>query len=101
MFQESCQGRNRLSGHNFSDIYYMEFMDKERFSVMIDEMQKAHVDVLLFGGDLFSNPQSEKIDAEVIIVGGGRVGLHLIDELKTLNTRINEIQSKIKKLLDE
>lgn len=50
----------------FSDVYYLEFMDDKRFEKMLDKMKEAHVDVLLFGGDLFADAHSEKIDGEVI-----------------------------------
>lgn len=50
----------------FSDIYYLEFMDHARLEKMVEEIKEAHVDILLFGGDLFSQPQSEDISAEDI-----------------------------------
>lgn len=50
----------------FSDIYYMEFMNDERLDKMIETMNHSDIDILLFGGDLFANPQSEEINAEVI-----------------------------------
>lgn len=50
----------------FSDVYYMEFMDDERLDKMIKEINNSDIDILLFGGDLFANPQSEAINAEVI-----------------------------------
>lgn len=50
----------------FSDIYYLEFMNEKRLSKMIEKINNANVDVLLFGGDLFANAQDPKIDADVI-----------------------------------
>lgn len=50
----------------FSDIYYLEFMNEKRLTKMIEKMNDANVDVLLFGGDLFANAQDSKIDANVI-----------------------------------
>ncbi len=45
----------------FSDVYFLEFMDEERVSEMFDTINSSDVDVLLFGGDLFSNPNDETI----------------------------------------
>ncbi len=50
----------------FSDIYYMEFMNDERLDKMIQKINDSDVDILLFGGDLFANPQDPNINAEVI-----------------------------------
>lgn len=50
----------------FSDIYYLEFMDEKRLRSMFDEINSRDVDILLFGGDLFSDPTSEKINADTI-----------------------------------
>lgn len=50
----------------FSDVYYMEFMNDERLDKMIETINSSDIDILLFGGDLFANPQSEEINAEVI-----------------------------------
>lgn len=41
-----------------SDIHYGEFVDEERLQDMIDKINKAAPDVILFGGDLFSDPAS-------------------------------------------
>lgn len=50
----------------FSDVYYMEFMNDERLDKMIETINNSDIDILLFGGDLFANPQSEEINADVI-----------------------------------
>lgn len=50
----------------FSDVYYMEFMNDERLDKMIETINSSDIDILLFGGDLFANPQSEEINADVI-----------------------------------
>lgn len=50
----------------FSDIYYLEFMNEKRLEKMINVINDANVDVILFGGDLFANAQDEKISADVI-----------------------------------
>lgn len=51
----------------FSDVYYLEYMDDDRVINMFQEMNDSDVDVLLFGGDLFSNPLDETITDEQII----------------------------------
>lgn len=50
----------------FSDVYYMEFMNDERIDEMFTKINESDVDILLFGGDLFANPQDPNINAEVI-----------------------------------
>lgn len=44
-----------LSIAYISDIHYKEFTDKERFNDIIDKIKVANPDVILFGGDLFTN----------------------------------------------
>lgn len=50
----------------FSDVYYLEFMNEKRLNSMIEEMNRRDVDILLFGGDLFADPQNSAINADVI-----------------------------------
>ncbi len=50
----------------FSDIYYLEYMDKERLEDMFETIEQSQVDILLFGGDVFSNPLDPNIDADTI-----------------------------------
>ncbi len=50
----------------FSDIYFLEYMDEERLTNMFETINEQDVDILLFGGDLFSNPSSDTISAEQI-----------------------------------
>lgn len=40
----------------FSDITYLEFMDKGRLQNMITTLNEAHADIVIFGGDIFSDP---------------------------------------------
>lgn len=42
-----------------SDVHYGEFMDKNRFKKMIDELNLADPDIVVFGGDLFTDPVKE------------------------------------------
>ena len=39
----------------FSDIYYGEFMNEKRFSKMVDEINRSDADIVVFGGDLYSD----------------------------------------------
>lgn len=48
----------------FSDVYYGEYMDEERFTSMIEKINNANVDIVLFGGDLFYDPANQEIDAD-------------------------------------
>lgn len=50
----------------FSDVYYMSFMDRDRFDRMLDQIKSTDIDILIFGGDLFANPTDPNITAEVI-----------------------------------
>ena len=40
----------------FSDITYLEFMDKDAALDCISTLKETHADVVIFGGDIFSNP---------------------------------------------
>lgn len=42
----------------FSDLHYNHFMNKERFSAIVDEINKQNCDVVVFLGDLFDHPSS-------------------------------------------
>ncbi|MFV0382036.1 MAG: metallophosphoesterase [Breznakia sp.] len=41
-----------------SDVHYGEFMDHDRLSVMIEDINALSPDVVLFGGDVFSDPMN-------------------------------------------
>lgn len=45
-----------------SDIHYGEFVDEKRFSAMIDTLNESAPDIVLFGGDLFTNPDAYTSD---------------------------------------
>lgn len=47
-----------------SDLHYNSFMNKERFQKMIDKINLANPDIILFGGDLFDSPESNPVDNE-------------------------------------
>lgn len=49
-----------------SDIHYNQFMDAERFQTVVDKINKANPDVIIFLGDLFDNPQENYPSEEVI-----------------------------------
>lgn len=49
-----------------SDIKYNEFMDKERLTTMINEVNEAGVDIVIFGGDVFRDPLHNKPDSQDI-----------------------------------
>lgn len=40
----------------FSDITYLEFMDKGRLQNMINTLNETHADIVIFGGGVFSDP---------------------------------------------
>ena len=42
-----------------SDIKYNEYMNKERLTNMISKLNTTGADVVIFGGDMFSNPQTQ------------------------------------------
>ena len=46
---------NNLSIAFFSDIKYNSFMNKERLSNMLNEMNQADADIVIFGGDMFDS----------------------------------------------
>ena len=42
-----------------SDIKYNGFMGKDRLTKMINELNDANCDIVLFGGDMFDNPATK------------------------------------------
>lgn len=48
----------------FSDIKYKEFMNKERLEKIMKELDKTHPDILVFGGDVFSNLAETPFDSK-------------------------------------
>ena len=46
----------------FSDVHFNGFVDKERFSKIIDLINLQNPDVVLFGGDLFDHPANRMPD---------------------------------------
>lgn len=45
-----------------SDIHYNNFMNYDRFKSMIEVINGNKPDIILFGGDIFDNPSTYKID---------------------------------------
>lgn len=50
----------------FSDITYLEFMDKGRLQNMISTLNEAHADIVIFGGDIFSDPVTFAPDSKSV-----------------------------------
>lgn len=50
----------------FSDIKYKEFMDKKRLQKMVDKLKEAHADIVIFGGDVFSDVKKFPYDSQDI-----------------------------------
>lgn len=50
-----------------SDIKYNEFMDKKRLTSMIDKLNKTGADVVIFGGDIFSDPDVNAPDSQMTL----------------------------------
>ncbi|MEG2410782.1 MAG: metallophosphoesterase [Erysipelotrichaceae bacterium] len=48
---------NNLQIAFVSDIHYNHFMNQERLKPMIDKLNKANPDLIIFGGDLFDHPE--------------------------------------------
>ena len=48
-----------------SDIKYNEYMNKERLTNMISKLNTTGADVVIFGGDMFSNPQTKAPDSQM------------------------------------
>ena len=48
-----------------SDIKYNEYMNKERLTSMISKLNTTGADVVIFGGDMFSNPQTKAPDSQM------------------------------------
>ncbi|OCN04650.1 hypothetical protein A4S06_10875 [Erysipelotrichaceae bacterium MTC7] len=49
---------NEINVAYISDIHYGEFVDEKRMQDMIDKTNKTAPDIILFGGDLFSDPSA-------------------------------------------
>ena len=49
-----------------SDIKYNGFMGKDRLTKMINELNDANCDIVLFGGDMFDNPATKEPDSAVV-----------------------------------
>ena len=49
-----------------SDIKYNGFMNKDRLTKMINELNKAGCDIVLFGGDIFDAPAQKQPDSEAV-----------------------------------
>ncbi len=49
----------------FSDIKYNEFMSKTRLSDMISKLNTTNPDIVVFGGDIFSNPKENTPDSKM------------------------------------
>lgn len=49
----------------FSDIKYNEFMSKTRLSDMISKLNTTNPDIVIFGGDIFSNPEENTPDSNM------------------------------------
>ena len=49
-----------------SDIKYNGFMKKDRLTKMINKLNEAGCDIVLFGGDIFSDPASHEPDSEAV-----------------------------------
>lgn len=65
-----------------SDIQYNEYMNKERLTKMIDKYNKSSADIVIFGGDLFSNPDQNPPDSQVV--------LELTEILKTIKAPLGK-----------
>ena len=65
-----------------SDFHYGEFVDKERFENMIDKINSAGPDVVLFGGDLFSNPDAFLTDLKTKQM--------IVDKLKSIEAPLGK-----------
>ena len=57
---------NNLQILILSDIHYNAFMDQERFQLVVDKINQANPDIIIFLGDLFDNPQDNYPSEEVI-----------------------------------
>lgn len=50
----------------FSDIAYGEYMDQGRLQNMINTLNEAHADIVIFGGDIFSDPETNEPDSQSV-----------------------------------
>lgn len=48
-----------------SDIKYNEFMNKSRLTKMIQKLNDTGADIVIFGGDMFSNPDKKVPDSQM------------------------------------
>ncbi len=48
-----------------SDIKYNEYMNKERLTSMISKLNTTGADVVIYGGDMFSEPQTKAPDSQM------------------------------------
>ena len=51
-----------------SDIHYNNFMNYDRLSKMIETINKNKPDIIIFGGDLFDDPDTYNISDETLKV---------------------------------
>lgn len=56
---------NNLKIALISDIHYNAFMNKERLSAMIEKINQANPDIILFAGDLFDKPDQKAVTDEI------------------------------------
>ncbi|MDF9823736.1 putative MPP superfamily phosphohydrolase [Breznakia sp. PF5-3] len=49
-----------------SDIQYGEFVDEKRFRAVVEKINEASPDIILFGGDLFSNAEAFLDDPDTV-----------------------------------
>ena len=57
----------------FSDIKYKEFMNKERLEKIMKDLEQTHPDILIFGGDVFSNLADTPFDSKDVEEGKRKV----------------------------
>lgn len=65
-----------------SDIHYGEFVDEDRFKDMIKTINSASADVVLFGGDLFTDPNT--------FISNPETKQMIIDELKSIEAPLGK-----------
>ena len=72
-----------------SDIKYNEYMNKERLTSMISKLNTTGADVVIFGGDMFSNPQTKAPDSQMSKDEFNILVTHCPDIVKTsgINTK--------------
>lgn len=65
-----------------SDINYGEFVDESRFKAMIETINNASPDIVLFGGDLFTDPDKIAANPEVVQM--------ITDQLKSIEAPLGK-----------